>query len=81
MKKKSIIFVVIVFVLAIFTFGYFLINGGEKESVYLSIFCDGKDLSKMYEVGDTFECSLLGESFKIKIKSKKDDKINLIKFI
>lgn len=79
MNKKSIIIMIIAGVVLITSIVllFVLKPSVGKGEANLKIDCDGKNLSKVYKAGDSFECSLAGDKFTITIKDVSDNKINL----
>lgn len=77
--KKVLLIIIPVFIAFIGVCCYLLFNSSNnKEGINLEIDCNGDvAASTSYKVGDTFTCKLLGEDFKIKIKSVSEDKIVL----
>ena len=77
MNNKYIVYIVLTLILVIGIVSYIFLNNQNDSSVYLKIISDEETISRMYKEGDTFECNLLGNKFKIKIEDISDKKIKL----
>ena len=77
MKKKYIVYIIVVLLFLIGIATYIFLNNQKKSSVYLKIVCDDKTISETYKKGSKFECNLLGNNFEIKIEDINNKKIKI----